>query len=74
MKDRIFISYSKFDRAFAQKLASDLKASGYDTWFDNSAIQIGQNWREEIVDSIEESRFFLLLLYTHYLWSSNVIK
>jgi TIR domain len=44
----VFISYSRKDRAFVDRLASELNAAGVQTWVDTQDIAAGLNWQEEI--------------------------
>ncbi|MFN9569057.1 MAG: TIR domain-containing protein [Cyanobacteriota bacterium] len=74
MADRIFISYSHSDSAFVRWLREELRNRGYDVWFDSNAIQIGQIWREEIVQGIEESDYFMVIISSRSIQSANVVK
>ncbi|MFM8926915.1 MAG: TIR domain-containing protein [Rhodoluna sp.] len=74
MADRIFISYSHSDSAFVRWLREELRKRGYDVWFDSNSIQIGQIWREEIVQGIEESDYFMIILSSGSIQSANVVK
>src|SRR5688572_23157869 len=47
-KPYVFISYSRQDREFVEKLTDALSAAGVKTWTDVSNIAPGQNWQEEI--------------------------
>jgi hypothetical protein len=49
MSKDIFISYSRRDQEFVTHLASDLDAQVVGIWFDQSTIQIGENWHDEIL-------------------------
>jgi hypothetical protein len=62
MSKNIFISYSRRDQEFVTRLASDLDAQVTGVWFDQSAIQLGENWHEEIMDGIRECKAFILVL------------
>jgi non-specific serine/threonine protein kinase len=59
---RVFISYSRKDLAFVQRLAKDLKAAGLDSWYDLSGLEIGSRWGKEIQNSIQQSQYFLVVL------------
>lgn len=52
MAERIFISYSKKDSAFAHKLADDLEVAGFKIWIDRS-IGGGDLWRETIEKNLK---------------------
>lgn len=47
-KPYVFISYSRQDREFVEKLTDALSAAGVETWTDVSNIAPGQNWQTEI--------------------------
>jgi HD-GYP domain-containing protein (c-di-GMP phosphodiesterase class II) len=58
----IFISYSRKDLAFAQKIVDALAANDLDTWIDWKSIPKGEDWEQEIYHGIEEADAFLFLL------------
>jgi WD40 repeat protein len=58
----IFISYSRKDLAFAQKIVDALAANDLDTWIDWKSIPKGEDWEQEIYRGIEEADAFLFLL------------
>ena len=58
----IFISYSRKDLAFAQKIVDALAADNLDTWVDWKSIPKGEKWLEEIYRGIEEAEAFLFLI------------
>lgn len=62
MNKDIFISYSRRDQEFVTRLASDLNAQVANVWFDQSTIQLGQKWHDEIMDGIRECKAFILVL------------
>jgi TIR domain len=62
MSKDIFISYSRRDQEFVTRLASDLDAQVAGVWFDQSAIQLGQDWHDEIMEGIHECKAFILVL------------
>ncbi|WP_420630047.1 TIR domain-containing protein [Candidatus Leptofilum sp.] len=59
---QIFISHAHQDAAFAQKLASDLQANGWQTWMAPDNIRPGEKWVEAINRGLSESGVFVLLL------------
>ncbi len=62
MSKDIFISYSRRDQEFVTRLASDLNAHVAGVWFDQSTIQAGQKWHDEIMEGIHECKAFILVL------------
>ncbi len=57
----IFISYSRKDLTFAQKIVDALSANDLDTWIDWKSIPKGEDWLKEIYQGIEEADAFLFL-------------
>ncbi len=51
---QVFISYSRRDISFINRLAADLKNAGIDVWYDVSHIAGGARWRSEIEDGPSE--------------------
>src|SRR5215207_152821 len=62
MTKDIFISYSRRDQEFVTRLASDLNAQVAGVWFDQSTIQLGQKWYDEIMEGIRDCKAFILVL------------
>jgi WD40 repeat protein len=58
----IFVSYSRKDLDFAQKIVDALAANDLDTWVDWKSIPKGEDWEQEIYRGIEEADAFLFLL------------
>ncbi len=81
---QVFISYSRRDLAFVEKLAADLKEAGLDVWYDLSGLEGGARWRIEIEKAIRESRYVIVVLSQdsvasewverEYLYASNLRK
>ena len=62
MFKEIFISYSRRDQEFVTRLASDLNAQVAGVWFDQSSIQLGEKWHDEIMEGIRDCKAFILVL------------
>src|SRR5687768_4418243 len=62
MSKDIFISYSRRDQEFVTRLASDLHAQVAGVWFDQSTIQLGEKWHDEIMEGIRDCKAFILVL------------
>src|SRR6266496_1841145 len=58
----IFISYSRKDIDFAQKIVDALAINNLDTWIDWKSIPKGEDWEQEIYSGIEEADAFLFLI------------
>ena len=59
---KIFISYSRKDKAFAEKLNAALEEIGLDPWIDWIDIPPTADWRDQIQKGIESADAFLFLL------------
>ncbi len=51
----VFISYSRRDIAFAERLARDLQDAGLEIWIDYQSIRGGEYWRKAIAKGIQEA-------------------
>lgn len=67
-KPYVFISYSRQDETFVNRLASDLRNSGIQIWRDIEEISAGSNWVNAIEMGIKRASVFL------YISSKNSIK
>ncbi|MEO8355869.1 MAG: toll/interleukin-1 receptor domain-containing protein [Chloroflexota bacterium] len=72
MPNDIFIFYSRRDQDFVTRLASDLNEQVAGVWFDQSAIQAGENWHDEIMEGIHECTAFVLVLSPDAMKSRHV--
>jgi len=61
-KQRIFVIYSHKDAEIAQTLVNDLKASGFDPWFDRDEILPGQRIDNTLLAGISQSAVAILLV------------
>jgi WD40 repeat protein len=59
---KVFISYSRKDKAFVRQLHNHLVEHGLETWVDWEAIPLGTDWWEEIVEGIQSSDNFLFVI------------
>ena len=71
---QVFISYSRKDLAFVERLAEDLKAAGLEVWYDLSGLEIGAHWGKEIQAAIRRSQYFIVVLSPHSVDSEWVEK
>src|SRR3990172_9059357 len=59
---RVFISYSRKDLVFVERLAKDLKDAGLEVWYDLSGLSVGSRWGIEIQKAIRQSQYFIAIL------------
>ncbi len=59
---QVFISYSRKDSEFVERLAGDLRLAGLVIWYDLSGLDGGTRWGTEIQSAIENSQFFLVVI------------
>jgi small GTP-binding protein len=59
---QVFISYSRKDLAFVEQLASDLKATGIDVWYDLTTLEGGALWANEIQKAIQSCQYVIVVL------------
>jgi hypothetical protein len=57
-----FISYSRRDSIYAEKLYNALTEKGYNVWYDKKDIAIGIEWETQIRRGIRTSKKFIALL------------
>lgn len=70
----IFISYSRKDLSFTQKIVDALASNNLETWVDWKSIPKGEKWLEEIYRGIEEADAFLFLISPDSVKSDNCSK
>jgi formylglycine-generating enzyme required for sulfatase activity len=59
---QIFISYSRRDLEFVERLAKDLRAAGLTVWYDLSNLEVGAHWGKEIQNAIQNSQYAIFVL------------
>lgn len=69
---RIFISYSRVDANFANKLARTLTESGFEVWIDVSEIQVGTKWSNAIQQGLDASDIMVLIVSPDAMTSEHV--
>jgi hypothetical protein len=69
----IFISYSRADKSIVDEFINQLEAAGHPVWVDREGIRGGEQWRQEIVEAIEQNDVFLLVL-THNSINSDHVR
>lgn len=69
----IFISYAEEDGTVARAVAQGIEAAGYVVWYyERDGVIPGLSYMEQIVQAIEESRAFILILSRHSLDSEHI--
>jgi TIR domain/SIR2-like domain len=56
----IFISYAREDRAAVERLRASL--SEFPIWFDQTKLEMGDDWERKIEDNIARCRFFMPII------------
>ena len=59
---QVFISYSRTDMEFVQRLAMDLEQEGFDVWWDLTDIQGSDVWERKIEEGLRASKYFIVVL------------
>jgi TIR domain-containing protein len=59
---QVFISYSRNDMEFVQRLAADLQRAGLDVWWDLSDIQGSDVWERRIEEGLNSSQYAIVVL------------
>ena len=61
---RIFVSYSRKDTEFVDRLYDSLTALGYSVWTDRRRIPglTNDQWREAVVEAIKASAVFVIVI------------
>jgi hypothetical protein len=62
MSIEVFISYSRTDLPFVEKLNSFLRGLGVNTWFDKERLTPGMRWEDVVEDIIPSAKTFLTCL------------
>jgi iron(II)-dependent oxidoreductase len=68
----IFISYSKKDKEFADRLADDLTNAGFGVWIDR-ALEVGDDWEDTIFEQLTVARDVVVILSGNSLQSRWVM-
>lgn len=58
----IFISYSRQDLTFVERLSNDLNTSGIRVWLDVNQILPGESWDDQIQQALEEASVVIVVL------------
>lgn len=69
---RVFISYSRSDAGFAQRIAHSLNMNGAIVWFDQTSILAGRNWSTEVQKGLDTSDLMIVIITQESMESPNV--
>ena len=64
--EKVFISYSHKDKAFAEKLNNRLKQKDFNIFFDEDAIDVGAHISLSIEEALEKADYVLILMSQAY--------
>lgn len=70
----VFISYSRKDGEFVQRLNNALVSKNQSVWVDWQNIPRGEDWWQEITSGIENADTFLCVISEHWLTSEICLK
>jgi hypothetical protein len=73
-KPRVFLSHSKKDSAFIEKLDADLRKCQIDPWLDTYEIRHGKSWLDSIFENGLPTCDAILVYFTESSLSSSVVK
>ncbi len=73
MPAKTFFSYSRSDKEFTRKLATDLRNAGADLWIDQLDIQPGTRWDDEIETALKSAESILVILSPNAVASNNIM-
>ncbi len=58
----IFISYTRANADFANRLVADLRVAGHPCWIDTSDIEGGADWFKTIIEAIKNCSVFVIVV------------
>ncbi|MFZ5903636.1 MAG: toll/interleukin-1 receptor domain-containing protein [Chloroflexota bacterium] len=73
-KPRVFLSHSKKNSAFIERLAEDLRKSQIDPWLDTYEIRHGKSWQDYIFEYGLPTCDAILVYFTEFSILSPVVK
>ncbi|GAB4510878.1 MAG: hypothetical protein OHK0046_08210 [Anaerolineae bacterium] len=62
MSNRVFVSYSRRNKTFAERISRDLSDAGLDVWVDWRQIHAGEFWQDEIFRGLARSDIIVALI------------
>jgi hypothetical protein len=69
---QVFISYTREDRLWAERLDSALRAQGFSTWWDTSLVA-GESWGETIRSELQQAHI-VVVLWSRSSWASRWVQ
>ena len=66
----VFVSYSRYDQEFVDRLVADLRRHGAKIWLDRESISPGENWQDAIEIGISSASTLLYVLTPNSLKSA----
>jgi len=71
--NKVFISHVGCDKPFAIQLAKDLEGRGVAPWIDVQEIKVGETILWKIIEALEETDYFILVI-SQEAWNSEWVK
>ncbi len=71
---KLFLSYSRKDLDFVEKLAEDFQQAGYDVWYDLTDLEGGDRWASAIQAAIDGCDAYVLVISPNSVASEWVEK
>lgn len=71
---RLFLSYSRRDAAYAERLRAGLEGAGHDVWIDRDDLVVGERWRTSIVEGITSADAVVLVVSPPSMASEHVLR
>jgi len=69
---QVFVSYSRTDRVFVDRLVADLERLNFSVWIDRRGIKAGRQWDNEIVSAIKRCFAMVVVLSNASVKSAGV--
>jgi nucleotide-binding universal stress UspA family protein len=72
----VFVSYNSADRAFVDKVVTELERHNLNPWYDQRQLRVGESWLDAITQQINQVRSALVFIGTHGMgnWQEPEIK
>jgi phage baseplate assembly protein W len=70
----LFVSYSRTDARFVEKVSGQLRAAGISVWVDTEGIDGGDRWRTAITQAINGCRWCMLVVSPRSMASPQVAR